>query len=180
MVEFKDILDEDEIVIKTYKPEKLKFYLVRVLSSFLISLFLVTPTSIGLIIDEDLTNGKSYVIIPILALIIIVVLSILLTKLAYNKRLYAYTNKRVLIQNGFIGIDYKSLDLDVIGASEVRVDFMDKLINRNTGTIKFGSQATPTNVQGIQAFQFVGIKDPYNVYREIKKHIDEVKKENKR
>jgi len=100
---------------------------------------------------------------------------LLLTKLSYNKRFYAYTNKRIIIQNGFIGIDFKSLDLKFIGATEVKVDFLDKLLKRNTGTIKFGSHATPTNVQGVQAFQFVGILDPYNVYKEIKKHMDEVK-----
>ena len=99
----------------------------------------------------------------------------LLTKLSYNKRFYAYTNKRIIIQNGFIGIDFKSLDLKFIGATEVKVDFLDKLLKRNTGTIKFGSHATPTNVQGVQAFQLVGILDPYNVYKEIKKHMDEVK-----
>lgn len=33
----------------------------------------------------------------------------------------------------------------------------------------------PINVQGVQAFQFAGILDPYNVYKEIKKHMDEVK-----
>jgi len=169
---FKNILDQDEFIIKEYKPDRKRFFLSRILTAILILLFMAIPMSIGILIEESLI----YLIIPLIVIIVVVIITYLLTKVTYNKRLYAYTNKRVLIQNGFIGVDYKSLDLDVIGASEVRVDFIDKLVGNNTGTIKFGSQATPTNVQGIQAFEFGGIKDPYNVYREIKKHIDEVKK----
>ena len=172
MSEFEKILDEDEFIIKEYKPNKFKFYFQTVLTTSFILLFMFIPLLIGAIVDVD---APVFVIPIVLTLFIIIILMVLLfTKLSYNKRFYAYTNKRIII-HGFIGIDFKSLDLEFIGASEVRVDFLDKILKRNTGTIKFGSHATPTNVQGVQAFQFVAIIDPYNVYKEIKKHMDEVK-----
>lgn len=173
MSEFEKILDEDEFIIKEYRPNKFKFYFQTVLITSFILLFMFIPVLIGVTVDPDAPLLVLPIVLTLFIIIILIVL--LLTKLSYNKRFYAYTNKRIIIQNGFIGIDFKSLDLEFIGATEVRVDFLDKLLKRNTGTIKFGSHATPTNVQGVQAFQFVGILDPYNVYKEIKKHMDEVK-----
>lgn len=175
MGSFKDVLDSDEYIIGEYKPEKFKFYLTRVFSIVFIILFLSFPFMISLFTGDPFDMFGDLITVIILLMFAGVIITLVTSKLAFDKRLYAYTNKRVLIRTGIIGVDFKSLDLKMIGASEVRVDLIDKLVNKNTGTIKFGSQAIPTNNQGIQAFQFSGIKDPYNVYREIKKYIDEVK-----
>lgn len=175
MNSFKNVLDSDEFIISEYKPEKFKFYFIRIISVIFALLFLSFPIMVGIFMGDPFDMFGAFVIIVLLSILIVTIITVFTTKLAYDKRLYAYTNKRVLIRTGVVGVDFKSLDLKMIGASEVRVDLIDKLINKNTGTIKFGSHAIPTNTQGIQAFQFSGIKDPYNVYREIKKYIDEVK-----
>lgn len=175
MINFEKILDEDEVIIKEYKPNKKKFYITSILITFIVAVFMTVGPFIGFLVDDEIRN--IFIIIPIGIVVFLLILVLLFTKMAYNKRLYAYTNKRVLIQGGIIGIDYKSLDLEFIGASEVKVDLLDKMLGNNTGTIRFGSQATPAAAQGgIQTFVFNSIEDPYVVYKEIKKHIDEHKK----
>lgn len=173
MVNFEKILSEDEYIIKEYKPNKTKFYVSGIIF-FVIFLLVFFSIIVGAILEER-PEGVIYLLILSAVVILFLVLFTSL-KVMYNKRLYAYSNKRILIQSGFIGTDYKSLDLEFIGASEVRVDILDKIIKKNTGTIRFGSQATPNSSQGgIQTFVFSDIFDPYEVYKEIKKHIDSKK-----
>ena len=92
-----------------------------------------------------------------------------------NKTVYAWTNKRVLIRTGYIGVDYKSLDLNMVGALSVNVNIVDKILHKNTGTISFGSMASPMTVQNASKFSFSFIRDPYQVYKEVKVYIDQKK-----
>lgn len=173
---FKNILDDDENIIKTFKPNKLKFYFPFYLTT---SLFLVviigTIIYLGVLYEMKISH---FILASIGVFALTFLITIYFVNLTYEKRVYAYSNKRILIQSGLIGIDYKSLDHEMIGATEVRVDFLDKLLNKDTGTIKFGSKASPME-HGLTMFLFSDIEDPYNVYREVKKYIDEVKKSHK-
>lgn len=175
---FKGILDDDEKIIKAYKPNKLRFYF---LGFFILLLSLIFIFGIITIMyfspDEEVGQMPFYVFYVVGgAAVIYAVIFVILMHFSYKKRYYAYTNKRILISNGIVGIDYKGLDHMMIGATEVRVDFLDKLLRKNTGTLKFGSQASPMHAGG-SAFSFSGVVDPYNIYREIKNYIDEIKKE---
>jgi|SRR5690554_7079284 len=176
MESFKNILDSDEYIINEYKPDKRKFYLTRILSVLFIVIFLSFPLMVSFTIFDPFDIFINLIITILIILFVLIVLTTLLSKYSYEKRLYAYTNKRILIRTGIVGVDFKSLDIKAIGASEVTVDLIDKLVRRNTGTIKFGSHVTTTSTTGIKSFQFVGIKDPYDVYREIKKYMDQVNK----
>jgi hypothetical protein len=96
----------------------------------------------------------------------------------YYKLFYAYTNKRVIIRTGIFGVDYKSLDMAMIGAVNVYVSLLDKILQKNTGTLTFGSMASPMMTASGQAgsmFRFANIEMPYDLYREIKNAIDEYK-----
>jgi len=95
----------------------------------------------------------------------------------YKNRCYCYTNKRVIIRTGVFGIDYKGLDLKAIDAVNVYVSFFDKLVKKNTGSLKFGSKASPIidygNASG--GYRFTHIEKPYELYKEIKEYIDHAK-----
>ena len=99
-------------------------------------------------------------------------LTLLLIALWYNKTLFAVTNKRILIRTGYIGVDYKGLDYDTIGALTVNVNWLDKLLKKDTGTLSFGSMASPMINTANYKFSFLYIKNPYEVYREVKSIID--------
>lgn len=172
---FKNILDDDEVVIKQFKPNKFRFFFGTYGAFLLIMLFLGAFIVLPLALDGEVFIGFVFIGIVIGVFVVTLLLTTLFAVLSYQKKYYAYTNKRILIQGGVIGIDYKGLDHKMIGAIEVRVDLLDKIVRKNTGTIKFGSQASPLSKQAAPMFIFHGIHDPYNVYREIKKYIDSVK-----
>jgi len=90
----------------------------------------------------------------------------------------AYTNKRIIIRTGVFGIDYKGLDLKAIDAVNVYVSFFDKLVKKNTGSLKFGSKASPivNYGNGSGGYRFNHVENPYGLYKEIKEYIDTAKK----
>ena len=57
----------------------------------------------------------------------------------------------------------------------VNVNILDKIINKNTGTISYGSMASPVGGQNGPMFRFANIINPYETYKEIKGVIDEYK-----
>ncbi len=173
---FDNILDSDEHIIKVLKPNKLKFVFGGVVSlSFVLSLFLVVSL-IAILGPAQAVNKISplYCLIPIGIFILAVVIFIVIGLVVYSKRYYAYTNKRVIVRCGFVGVDYKSLDMEMIGAINVNVSLLDKMLHKNTGTVSFGSVASPITGNGA-AFSFYSIQDPYEFYKEIKLVINEKK-----
>ena len=116
-----------------------------------------------------------FIIVIASILIVCIGLTFLFFKLSYKNTYYAYTNKRVIIRKGIIGVDYKSLDLDMIGVVTVNVGVLDKIMQKNTGTICYGSMASPVGGQNGPMFRFSHIVNPYEIYKEIKTVIDEYK-----
>ena len=95
---------------------------------------------------------------------------------SYKKTYYAYSNKKLLIKSGFIGDDYKVLDIDEVGSLDVVVNFFDKLSNKvETGQINFNSPSSPKGRNGEIQFGFFAIENPYEVYKEIKLVINQAK-----
>ena len=79
-----------------------------------------------------------------------------------------------------LGVDYKSLDMKMIGAINVYVSPVDKIHRKNTGTITFGSTASPISPErGLAGYRFSHVHEPYELYREVKNVIDEYKEKNK-
>lgn len=169
------ILDDDEKIVYTYKPNKTRIWFSNLLWSIVLALINI---GIGLMFvfipGEDGTKPPFEVFYIFLAIsLVVVVLTIIFTSTYYKKRVYAVTNKRVIIRGGVIGVDYKSLDLKMIGALNVYVDFIDKVLRQDTGTLRFGSMASPLG-SNQSPFSFKGIKRPYEVYKEIRVHMDKV------
>ena len=75
------------------------------------------------------------------------------------------------------GVDFKSLDLSVIGAVNVYVSLLDKIVHKDTGSLKFGSPSSPIAGEDSSAYGFSHISQPYETCKEIKVYIDSCKKE---
>ncbi|MCQ2799746.1 MAG: PH domain-containing protein [Bacilli bacterium] len=188
---FAPILQNDEEIIKTFKPNKKRFVVISgIFASFgfliiagLCSILMVLGFT-GKVLDEDGNPDKLAAWIG-LGLVIFFLLAIVLYWIVrfveYKKVVYAYTNKRILIRRGFIGTDYATLDFDLIGGLMVNVGLFDKFIKASggTGTITFGSAASPVintgNAGAAAAFVWRNVDDPYGTYREIKEIIDSSK-----
>ena len=97
----------------------------------------------------------------------------------YKNVCYVVTNQRLIIRSGFIGIDFKELSLKSVTTADVRVDFFDKLVHPNTGTIFFGSASNPVMVNSNNSntrqfsYKFEYIEDPYENYKKIKEIINQ-------
>lgn len=176
---FQPVLDNDEQIVKVLHPHKGRAWFSTIIGIVIFGL-LMLPSGILLIvfhtpIDEfdDDTLGIGIAVIALWVLISVVMM--ICIALWCNKTVYAWTNKRVLIRTGFIGVDYKSLDLQMVGALAVNVNVADKMMRKNTGTIAFGSMASPLTTQNAARFNFSYVRDPYQVYKEVKAHIDQKK-----
>lgn len=175
---FEKVLDDDEKIIKVFKPNKKKLFMSSLLiwgimcfvSAFVAVIAILFP-------GEEPADPAWYVVIPICSFILVMAVSILLTHLYYKNLYYAYSNKRIIIRSGIFGVDYKSLDLSVIGAVNVYVSLLDKLVRQNTGTIKFGSPSSPMGNEA-SMYGFSHIEKPYETCKEIKVYIDSCKTKN--
>lgn len=168
---FKDVLEKDEQVVAVYKPNKCKtawwwFFMQLVGWIWLPLLALAALDTDYFWLVFGITMG-------------VTALAVLITSLCgvlwYKNRFFAYTNKRILIRGGIIGIDYKSLEFKSLTATVVNVSLLDKLIRKNTGNIRFGSAASPMlSIWSGHSnqFMFQHIQKPYEVLREIKEFID--------
>ena len=167
---FAQVLDENEQILKTYQPNKLRAWFTIIISAlFIMILFL--PILISSILSQEagmlgmIVGGISFLVVYALIVSIMI-------KLWLNKTIFAVTNKRILIRTGYIGVDYKSLDYTMLGAITVNVSWIDKLLRKNTGSISFGSMASPMVSNSVSKFNFAYIKNPYETYKEVKAIID--------
>ena len=184
---FAPILQEDEEVIKVIKPNKTRYIYLSGLAYTLFALIpiLVMAVPLGMAIESFAEYGTSTPLVIELTVIGGLILLGLITtwvglNMSYKKTFYAYTNKRILIRRGFIGVDYATLDFEMIGGLMVNVNFLDRLMkgSDNPGTITFGSSASPviyTRNGRTAAYAFRNIDHPYEVYRDLKHMVDEYK-----
>ena len=178
---FNNILDKDEQVLKIFKPNKLKMFFSMFFRGFFVWLWFLLLLFLEIFVPQVDEAGNTIEGTPwggIIALSVLVVLlitiSVVCFVLEYKKTFYAYTNKRVVIRRGIIGVDFKSLDMNMIGAVTVNVTLLDKIVRKNTGTIVFGSMASPISQNNFM-FKFAHIVNPYETYKEIKNVIDDFK-----
>ncbi len=184
---FAPILQEDEEIIKVIKPNKTRYVYLGGLAYTLLALipilFMAVP--IGMAAESFAEYGTPEPLVIELTVVGgLILLGIITTwvglSMSYKKTFYAYTNKRILIRRGFIGVDYATLDFEMIGGLMVNVNFLDRLMkgSDNPGTITFGSSASPvlyTRNGRTAAYAFRNIDHPYEVYRDLKHMVDEYK-----
>lgn len=176
---FESILDKDEKVEKVFKPHKGKFFVSTFLAwGIMLLMFTLVAVFAVLFPDEEGVIDKIYVLIPIGAFVLCMLIVWLFAAIYYKNLYYAYSNKRIIIRSGIFGVDFKSLDMSMIGAVNVYVSLIDKILRKNTGSISFGSTASPIGYgQNSSIYKFNHIKQPYETCKEIKSFIDSYKKQ---
>jgi len=100
------------------------------------------------------------------------VLNMLRLLLVHGNTFYAVTDKRFMLRSGFLGTDFKTIEFDQVNQIEVNVGPVENLIN--CGTLRIDSGRTGR--RGATVFDnFVGIDDPYTVFKLAKKAMMDVK-----
>lgn len=185
---FDAILDKDEHIIKVYKPNKKRFIKLSLIFTsipFLLMfiMFLVfgilALSDIMPIINEDGSDGSRVfgvmmIVFAVLSVLFLVLYAVI-QNIRYKKTFYAFSNKRILIRSGFIGVDFIVLEMKLIGAIAINVGLVDKFVHPNTGSIRFGSNSTPMGVGQNRSSEptFAHIDNAYETYREIKEVFDQ-------
>ena len=171
---FERILDDDEKIEKVLRPNKCKYFFSNLLLwGLTYGLFLITGL-IAVLADD---YNPIYFLIPIGIWVVMMLFTWLFMAIYYKNLYYAYTNKRIIIRSGIFGVDFKSLDMSMIGAVNVYVSLVDKILRKDTGSIMFGSTASPIGGQNAGAgYRFNHIVAPYETCKEIKTYIDNYKK----
>lgn len=182
----KAILDEGEQIVVSIKPNKKRFVTLNILLIFFITGIPMIPSFlIGLLSAIDVIrvtdeSGSKDWVLPIglfvfAGIAFIMALSFMIVgSVRYTKTLYIVTNKRLMVRSGFIGVDYKSLHLEDVSASAVRVGLLDKFCHPNTGTLIFGSASSPIYDQRnghALAFGFYHVNEPYELYKQVKTYL---------
>ena len=142
---FDEILEKDEKIVKVIKPSKGRYWKAP-LFPFGIPLF--WPHLIVIMVCTLFTLPFFYA-------------------RGYKKLYYAYTNKRLIVRSGMIGVDYQSLDYKDITASSVNVGLLDK--GSKTGSIFFKSPST--------SISFRYVENPYDLMKEIKEYMGAINKD---
>ncbi|MEG1528615.1 MAG: hypothetical protein RR248_05875 [Clostridia bacterium] len=172
---FEQILDKDEEIIEIFKPNKRKLYTSTLLLSIIA---ILVPVLACLLPTLILRLNLLLLLIPIGVFIVGLTLTLVFLNIYYNNLYYAYTDKRLITRTGVFGIDYRFLVIDSIGATNVYVSLIDKLVARNTGSLMFGSMSSPLINSGDGAnsgYRFNHIVAPYEMYKKIKAVIDQSK-----
>ena len=92
---------------------------------------------------------------------------------------YAVTNRRVIIQSGLIGRDFKFVDYDQLSNAEVNVGIVDILFARGkTGSILLSTAGTFVHGKHgpiARPYSLSNINDPYEVFKFFKKVSFDIK-----
>ncbi|HPX71974.1 MAG TPA: PH domain-containing protein [Acholeplasmataceae bacterium] len=164
------ILMKDEVVLHTFKPYFRKELLSVVLGALALGLFFI-PFGIGMMFDQDTPYYVGIIILAVYGVIFI--LMVLLQLLAFRNRFYTVTDKRFIIQKGLFGIDFSSIPIEAVQFLSVNVSVIDKILNKGTGSMTFGTVSTPVTSGQPPRFIFSNILEVYENYKVLKELIDE-------
>jgi len=195
---FQQVLMSDEQVLKVFKPHKGRFWASRFLGHLpgLLS-FMVFGLIVAIMLLVSDAPPEAFIMVLLFLGIFLILpilffgIELLAGVLWYKNRWYCYTNKRVIIQCGIIGRNYRFLDLNQNMNTFVRISVLDRLVRKNTGSIKFwtmmnpgmnfgggggwgagtrGGMGTSPGFSG-SMFYFMYVQNPHEILREIQEQV---------
>jgi hypothetical protein len=170
------ILDKDETVLWTGRPHAAPFFASGI--PFLIfGLCWGAFDYFGFI--RHMGSGKGEMpmfLIPFFALHLfplwLALANFIRLPIVYRNTVYALTNRRVIIQGGFWGLSFQSIDYDQIQETTVSVGPIEKMVG--CGSVRIFSGRT--SAKGANIFDsFTGIDHPYDVYKQLKQVSVDIK-----
>ena len=171
--QFEAVKDSDEEVLWLGKPHRTAFIL-RGVPFLCIGLIWGAIDYFGFIRNMD--KKMAGFAIPFFLLHLFPfwgsILNMIRLFLVHSNTCYAFTNKRLMMRSGFWGIDFKAIDYDKISDIEVNVNPIENMLG--VGTIQAFSGRT-TDKGGRIYDKFIGIQNPYEVFKAIKETATDIK-----
>ena len=172
---FAAILDPDEKVIWSGRPHPGPFF-ASGLPLLIFGLCWGAFDYFGFIRHMPRNSEMNAALIPFFALHLfpfwLALANFVRLPIVYRNTGYALTNRRVIIRAGFWGASFQSIDYDRIQEASVSVNLIER--PGGLGTIRIFSGRT--NAKGANLYDsFVGIENPYDVYRQLKQVSLDVK-----
>lgn len=187
MRELNKVLDQNEKVFWEGRPKFWPYFLTGLISTFLFGLVLIIFL-LPFVAGDFIANGDALNVSWIWKLFLIpffffglwlLAVSPIYKLFLYKHLYYTITDKRVIIQKGVIGRDFEYIDFDQITNAEVKVDFWDKVLKQNSGSIfisSAGSFTVSSRGQQVAIPYFISnVENPYNVFKFLKKVTHDVK-----
>lgn len=186
MKEYQQVLNENEQILWEGKPVFWPFFLGNSLFLTLFGLFWMGSMSAFVVnyffISSFIDSGPSPFFIFLMPHFWIGLLMLfgptIYNVLVYKHMYYVITDKRVIFQRGLIGRDFTMVDFDQITNADVSVGIVDKLLNKNSGSIHIATGGTfVTTKHGIRSNPYVlsHISNPYEVFKFLKMVSHDVK-----
>lgn len=92
----------------------------------------------------------------------------------YRNTFFCYTDKRVIIKTGFMGVDYKTKDFYNIENVEVNVGPLENMLG--VGTIRIDEEYVRTGKHSRRVgHRLYGIQRPYEVFKALKEIVMDIK-----
>ncbi|HOP65450.1 MAG TPA: PH domain-containing protein [Bacilli bacterium] len=181
IVNFDKILTKDEKIFWSGKPCKKAYILYKFLKLLPIAI-LWGAIDFGFIFVLVKSNMESlWFIIPFFALHLAPVWMWLGSIVTANRRWknaqYAVTNKRIIIQTGFIGMEYKTIYYKEIKNVYLKIGIIEKLFG--VGSIYFDTTGMGDYVAKVESSQvsprvFQCVENVYELYSNIQKTVMDI------
>lgn len=171
--EFQAVQDQDEEIYWLGKPNFTAF-MTRGIPLLLIGLIWGSIDYFGFI--RNMNNIPLGFALPFFALHLLPLwaglLNFIRLFLVHGNTCYAFSNKRMMLRSGFWGTDFNAVDYDQISAIDVNVNPIENMLG--VGTIRAYSGRSTAKGSPIYD-QFIGIENPYDVYKRIKEVSVDIK-----
>jgi membrane protein YdbS with pleckstrin-like domain len=175
--EFRDILDNNERVIWSDKPHLL-VHLATGFPLFIIGIIWGIMDSF-LVGNFMMFEGGPFNFFSIFMLLHMMPLWVGIGNMIrlifiYRNTFFCYTDKRVIIKTGFMGVDYKTKDFYNIENVEVNVGPLENMFG--VGTIRIDEEYVRTGKHSRRVgHRLYGIQRPYEVFKALKETVMDIK-----
>ena len=170
--ELKDVLFERETVLWQGTPDKFCYIWRKVgkLLPIAIIWLLFDGFFIGTTISTGAAKEMLWFLIVFFGLHLLpvwkVIGSIITSQLEYKNIVYAITDKRVIVRNGLVGLDFENINYTDISNVRADVSVIEKI--RNVGSVFITTSSG--NIVCLAAIQ-----EPYQVYKKVNKVFMDMK-----
>lgn len=171
MREVKDMLDKNEYIIWEGKPTFLPFFVKGIISyTFILTfLYFFLYFMINGVLNLGYMETSSIYIAFFWILPASLITALIYVPFAYRFVYYIVSDRRIIIQGGIIGRDFKSLDYSLIGNINLEAGIIDRVFSsKKTGTLEL-------TTTGNLSTHLQHISDAEKVFTQIKNHVFNVK-----
>jgi membrane protein YdbS with pleckstrin-like domain len=168
--EFDQIKDKDERILWTERPKLVPYLFTGTGGAFLMIAFSIAWIVFSL--NAKMENGSSPGYFWLFGLISFLQGAYIFGKklFSYNKTVFAFSNKRIMIRSGIFSSSFKIINYDKIVDMEVKVNMIEKMYK--VGSILFFSGQTKTDDGNTHKLydRWEAIPEPYEIFKKVKEH----------